>query len=200
VAADFRRSGSAECAWAVARVLEKLRESATESGIETRVVEFEPGPEGGTLSSALIALKGPEAEVFAASWRGTVQWIGPSPFRPTHKRRNWFVAVERITEAGETEFNARDVRFETMRASGPGGQHVNRTESAVRVTHSPSGLQAVASEERSQFRNRKLALARLAQKIREQDERRTKEGKEKRWLAHREVERGNPVRIFREAD
>jgi peptide chain release factor len=83
-----------------------------------------------------------------------------------------------------------------MRASGPGGQHVNRTESAVRVTHLPTGVQASAMEERSQHRNRKLALARLVQRLKELDEDRIGESRKEGWRKHRELERGNPVRIF----
>jgi peptide chain release factor len=137
-------------------------------------------------------------ESFANSWRGTVQWTARSPFRPEHKRKNWFVGVEILEPADETRFNPNDVRWETMRASGPGGQHVNRTESAVRVTHLPTGVQAIAMEERSQHRNRKLALARLLQKLNEIGRRRHDDAREERWRAHQELERGNPVRVFRE--
>lgn len=84
-----------------------------------------------------------------------------------------------------------------MRASGRGGQHVNRTESAVRATHVSSGVQATAMEERSQHRNRKLALARLTKKLNEIDSKRYGEAREERWRAHQELERGNPVRVFR---
>ncbi len=73
-----------------------------------------------------------------------------------------------------------------MRASGPGGEHVNPTESAVRVTHLPSGLHAPASEERSQHRNRRLALARLVRKLAEQNEARVDEAKRLRWQSRRQ--------------
>jgi len=105
--------------------------------------------------------------------------------------------VEVLEPVAPSRFSAADVRFETMRASGPGGQHVNRTESAVRVTHIPTGLQATASEERSQHRNKKLALARLAQKIAAVESRKAEEAGEKRWRAHYGLQRGNPRRVFR---
>jgi peptide chain release factor len=127
---------------------------------------MEPGEKAGTANSAVIVVSGASAlSAFAAGWRGTVQWVEQSPFRPEHKRKNWFVGVETLEPVADTFFDVRDVRWETMRASGPGGQHVNRTESAVRVTHIPTGIQAGAMEEPSQHRNRKLALARLARKI-----------------------------------
>src|SRR5258708_8823287 len=160
--------GPVECAWAVIRVLEKLREEAASAGLDARTLDLIPGPEAGTANSALVALSGGvDLDSFVNAWRGTVQWIARSPFRPEHKRKNWFVGIEVLEPVEETVFDPKEVRWETMRASGPGGQHVNRTESAVRVNHLPTGLQASAVGERSQHRNRQLALARLTEKIAE---------------------------------
>jgi peptide chain release factor len=188
--------GPAECAWAVIRVLEKILEEAAASRLEAKTVEIEPGPQPGTAQSALIALSGTSVEAFVKSWQGTVQWTARSPFRPEHKRKNWFVGIEALEPVEDTCFDAKDVKWETMRASGPGGQHVNRTESAVRITHVPTGMQASASEERSQHRNRKLALARLAKKLAERDHKQRGAAREQRWRAHQALERGNPIRTF----
>jgi len=155
-------------------------------------------PEPGTAHSALISISGgSELEAFAASWIGTVQWTARSPFRPEHKRKNWFVGVDVIEPVDETSFSPQDVHWQTMRASGPGGQHVNKTESAVRVIHVPTGTEATAMEERSQYRNRKLALARLMQKLNRLDAKRFGEARHVRWRAHQDLQRGNPVRVFR---
>ena len=190
--------GPSECAWAVVRVLEQIQQEAKSASLEFKTIEIEPGPESGTAQSALVSVAGEaQLEGFANSWRGTVQWTARSPFRPAHKRKNWFVGIEVIEPVDETHFDLREVRWETMRASGPGGQHVNRTESAVRVTHLPTGVQATAMEERSQHRNRKLALARLAKKLNEINSKRYGDAREERWRAHQELERGNPVRVFR---
>jgi peptide chain release factor len=184
----------------VVRVLEQIQQEANSASLEFRAIEIEPGPEPGTAQSALVSISGgAELEGFATCWRGTVQWTERSPFRPDHKRKNWFVGVDILEPVDETRFDLREVRWETMRASGPGGQHVNRTESAVRVTHLPTGVQAMATEERSQHRNRKLALARLTKKLNEIDSKRYGDAREERWRAHQELERGNPVRVFREA-
>jgi peptide chain release factor len=190
--------GPVECAWAVVRVLEQLQREALAASFEFKTVEIEPGPEPGAAHSVLVSISGGiELESFAASWSGTVQWTARSPFRPEHKRKNWFVGIDVIEPVDETRFHPKDVHWETMRASGPGGQHVNRTESAVRVTHIPTGVQAAAREERSQHRNRKLALARLARKLADVDSKRQSEAREALWRAHQDLERGNPVRVFR---
>ena len=191
--------GPAECAWAVLRVVERIQNDAAAAGLEISTLGVEPGPEPGTAQSILLSLIGTEGvDRFVAAWRGTVQWIARSPFRPEHKRKNWFVGIEVLEPPAAARFDPRDVRFETMRASGPGGQHVNRTESAVRVTHAPTGLQASASEERSQHRNKALAVARLARKLENLKEQQLGESERGRWRAHQALERGNPVRVFRE--
>jgi peptide chain release factor len=190
--------GPSECAWAVVKVLEQIQQEAKAASLEFKTIEIEPGPQPGTAHSALISISGDaELEGFANSWRGTVQWTARSPFRPTHKRKNWFVGIDVLEPVDETHFDLKEVRWETMRAGGPGGQHVNRTESAVRVTHLPTGAQAMAMEERSQHRNRKLALARLAKKLAEVNSKRIGDAREERWRAHQGLERGNPVRTFR---
>lgn len=182
-------TGPAECEWAMARVAERIAVEARAAGIAVQTVESSAG-------SVLLAFSG-DLDAFVKSWRGTVQWVGRSPFRPDHKRKNWFVGVSVLEPVEAAQFDAREVKWETMCASGPGGQHVNKTESAVRVTHVPSRLQATAAEERSQFRNRKLALARLAAKISEAGERQRGAVRERRWQAHQALERGNPVRVLR---
>ena len=191
--------GPAECAWAVLRAVERIENDAAAAGLEISTLEVEPGPEPGTAQSILLSLTGTEGvDRFVAAWRGTVQWIARSPFRPEHKRKNWFVGIEVLEPPAAARFDPRDVRFETMRASGPGGQHVNRTESAVRVTHVPTGLQASASEERSQHRNKALAVARLSRKLENLKDQQRGESERGRWRAHQALERGNPVRVFRE--
>ncbi len=97
----------------------------------------------------------------------------------------------------EQKLYHKDFRFKSMRASGPGGQHVNKVNSAIRVMHLPTGLTAMAQEERSQYMNKKLALLRLLAKIKEEQDARTKRSQQEQWGMHNGLERGNPVRIFR---
>lgn len=189
--------GPAECCWVVARLVEVLRAEAVAASIEIQPLEVTEGAEAGTFRSVLLSLDGDNATTFAAGWRGTVQWIGQSPYRPTHKRKNWFVGVEVFTAPEKPAWSADELVIETMRASGPGGQHVNKTSSAVRITHTPTGLVAVAREERSQHRNRKLALARLADLFARQGTAAEGDARQQRWEQHAALARGNAVRVFR---
>lgn len=189
--------GPAECAWVVARLLETMQKSAKREGLTLSLLQADNGPEPQTLNSALCSLEGPQAEHWARSWQGSILWVGQSPFRPHHKRKNWFVGVQCFEPVTPTQLNERDLRFESQRSGGPGGQNVNKVESAVRLTHLPTGLSVLAQEERSQMRNRQLALARLAALLQGQDQARQQAAEQSRWLAHHALERGNPVKAFK---
>ena len=191
--------GPAECQLAVAGLAPVLVAEAIAAGLAAEVIDAVPGSERGTLLSALVKVSGAGAAGFARAWTGSIKWIAPSPFRPTHKRKNWFIGVELIgapPERGQAPLDARDVDFATMRAGGAGGQHVNKTESAVRATHRPTGLVAEAREERSQHMNRRLALARLARMLAEGHAAKEAAAEQQRWAEHDRLERGNPVRTF----
>lgn len=185
--------GPKECEWAVAELARALCREGGAAGLTCEPVE----PIAGPVASALLRISGPNAEAFAAARVGTVRWIGTSPFRPLHKRRNWFVGVQRIAADTET-FDLRDddIRFQTFRASGPGGQHVNKTDSAVRATHLPTGLTTMSQDQRSQFANKRVARLKLAMLL--DDRRRADEagGKRVLWDQNRELERGNAVRTY----
>jgi peptide chain release factor len=106
------------------------------------------------------------------------------------------VGVNRLVPPPSTQWSEKEIRFEKMRSSGPGGQHANKTETAIRATHLPSGLSAYAQEERSQYLNRKLAISRLLERLEEQQEKEHLQSQQKRWNQHNQLERGNPVRIY----
>lgn len=155
------------------------------------------GPRPDTFRSVLIAMSGDESLTeFIRGWKGTVKWIGTSVFRPTHKRKNWFVSVTGFEPVEVDEIQLRGIRLETMRSSGPGGQHTNKTESAVRVTDRVTGLSAVSQEERSQYLNRKLALARLRKLVEDQSMNNQKHFQKTCWEQHSSLERGSAVHEF----
>jgi peptide chain release factor len=152
----------------------------------------------GSTPSVLLRISGPDAAAFAAARIGTIRWVGASPFRPLHKRRNWFVGVAPAPTAEDLpELRDEDIRYQTMRASGPGGQHVNKTDSAVRATHLPTGLTAFSQEQRSQLANRKVARLKLAMLFDAQRQDGAAATKRGMWSQNHDLERGNAVRTYR---
>jgi len=188
--------GPEECCLVVAKVLHCIIKEGTEHNLEISVLDTVPGDKPHTLKSALLAVEGEGSSEFVRQWTGTVQWIGKSPFRPHHKRKNWFVGVESLNPPEPHLWSEKDVKIETMRASGPGGQHVNKTETAVRITHLCTGLTAIAREERSQHLNRKLAEIRLGELIRQKKDQTNQKHLQERWSQHNRLERGNPIRVY----
>ncbi len=133
-------TGPDECCLGVVKMLAHVDAAAARAGLALRVVEEVPAGRRGTLRSVLLCVEGDgeSCRLFAERQAGTVLWRCPSPYRSRHPRRNWFLDIA-VFAPPERQFE-REVVFETMRSSGPGGQHVNRTESAVRATHVATGL------------------------------------------------------------
>ncbi|WP_292965767.1 peptide chain release factor H [Novosphingobium sp. UBA1939] len=185
--------GPQECRWVVAQLARAFAREAKGIGLECELLD---GAED-LSPSILLRIVGDGASPFAAQRIGTNLWIGNSPFRPTHKRRNWFVGVALAPEP-ETISDLRedDIEYQAMRASGPGGQHVNKTDSAVRATHRPTGLVATAQEQRSQHANRKLARLKLAIMLDERRGQAKDDARRSQWQVHQELERGNAVRAY----
>ncbi|QOL19400.1 peptide chain release factor H [Candidatus Bodocaedibacter vickermanii] len=189
--------GPAECELAVQHVLDRFLKEALQQHLKVDVLEKIPGEKGNIYQSVLLSVSGDSLIPFLKRWQGTIQWICESPYRPTHKRKNWFIGVNILNALdSHKDINVADLRFETMRASGAGGQHVNTTDSAVRVIHIPTGLTAFAQEERSQHMNKKLALARLSAAFDERSMAARFEKNHEKHSKHYELERGNPTRVF----
>jgi peptide chain release factor len=188
--------GPEECRWVVHKLAQWIASDAKSRGLKTRIIETIAGNKSVTFKSILIAFEGEDSTDYLKSLEGTVQWIGKSMFRPNHKRKNWFVGVSVFLPPEVPGWSINEVKIETMRASGPGGQHVNKTETAVRITHLPTGISAIAQEERSQYRNRKLAMCRLCAMLRQKELASACDSRNSRWNHHNSLERGNPVRVF----
>ena len=195
-------NGPAECTWVVAKVLKVLLKELQVCKINYTILQQEKGNENGTVQSATIQLSGDDTSVdkFLKEWKGTVQWIGQSTYRKFHKRKNWFVGIFEIEQQQPVALEFKDVKYQAMRSSGPGGQHVNKVSSAIRAIHEPTGIQVVVMDTRSQHQNRKLAKQRLQLKVAERNLEGFKVSIKDQWENHQELERGNPVRIFTGSD
>ena len=191
--------GPVECCRVVALVLERIMAQAKKMGLNTEVLEREQGVINRTLFSAILSIEGIGCEEIVKEWEGTIQWIAQSPYRIYHKRKNWFIGVNTFTVPDIKDVNEKEIEYQTLRASGPGGQHVNKTESAVRATHTPSGLSVTASDQRSQLQNKKLATERLLIKLAAWNVEQSMQAAQKNWNNHNNLQRGNPVKVIQES-
>ena len=190
--------GPVECCRVVVLVMQKLIEHSNQLGLEVELVEHEDGPEDGCMFSATLSVSGDCIEKLRTEWEGSVLWVAQkNPFRPWHRRKNWFVGVHFFQPLKSESINERDITYETLRASGPGGQNVNKVETAVRAVHMHTGITVLASDERSQTQNKKLAKERLIMKLSAIEEEKQMQQTHNVWMNHNTLERGNPVKKFK---
>lgn len=189
--------GPVECSRAVVLILKKFIADAINKGIELTLVDHEDhNTEDNCMLSVILSTE-ENVESLKSEWEGTILWVATSnPFRPKHKRKNWFVGINFFSEADTIDIKEEDISYETCRSSGPGGQNVNKVETAVRATHKPTGLSVLAEDERSQVRNKSLAKERLILKLSAINEEKKAEHERKIWMSHNFVLRGNQVKKF----
>ena len=171
---------------------------AERHGYPAEVLDASPGEEAG-IKSAIVEIKGAYAYGYLKCEHGVHRLVRLSPFDADHARHTSFVLVEVLPEAEATsdiEINPEDLRIDTFRSSGPGGQHMQKTSSAVRATHLPTGLVATCQSQRSQYQNKETALRILYARLLELD--RVKKEEERAKLKGERIEAGwgNQIRSY----
>jgi len=171
---------------------------AEKRGFEVELLEASPGEEAG-IKSATFLVKGENAYGLYASEKGVHRLVRLSPFDAAHRRQTSFAGVEVSPVVGEIDDIAiedDDLQIDTYRASGAGGQHVNKTDSAVRITHKPTGIVVQCQNERSQSSNKAEAMTMLRSKLLELEERRRREEIAKERGEAQDVNFGSQIRSY----
>ena len=188
--------GPVECCLAVKGVQNKFRKYLDVKNIKHKILSQKNGDFNGSIETIILKIYSGDKSVIEP-WLGSIQWICKSPIRKFHKRKNWFIKCQEIGMPQNVEMDKSDVVIQAYRASGPGGQHRNKVETAIRIIHKPSGIIVTASDGKSQIQNKKKAWQKLEDKINEENEKLKSGFISEQWLSQITIERGNPVKTFR---
>ncbi|MEM5286291.1 peptide chain release factor 2 [Paraburkholderia sabiae] len=189
--------GTEACDWASMLLRQYLR-YCERKGFKTEVLEESEGDVAG-IKSATIKVEGEYAYGFLRTETGIHRLVRKSPFDSSGGRHTSFSSVfvyPEIDESFEIEVNPADLRIDTYRASGAGGQHINKTDSAVRITHIPSGIVVQCQNDRSQHRNRAEAMAMLKSRLYEAEMRKRQSEQDKLEAGKSDVGWGHQIRSY----
>lgn len=189
--------GTEACDWA-AMLLRMYTLWAESKGYEITWIDQLHGEEAG-IKSATLLIKGDYAYGYLKAESGVHRLVRISPFDSNKRRHTSFASVDVMPEVSDEikiEIKEADLKIDTFRAGGKGGQHVNKTDSAVRITHAPTGIITQCQNERSQFKNKEMALKLLKAKLYEREMRKKAIQTENAYDAKKDIEWGSQIRSY----
>jgi len=189
--------GTESCDWA-SMLFRMFQRYCSLKGFEVEVLDVQPGDEAG-IKNATFAVKGPYAYGFMKAERGVHRLVRISPFDANKRRHTSFASLDVVAELDddiEIEIAEKDLRVDTFRASGSGGQHVNKTDSAIRLTHLPTGVVVSCQAERSQHANRNKAMKLLQARLYEMELDKQRKEMERFYGKKGEIAWGSQIRSY----
>jgi len=187
--------GPVECGLAVQGIQNRFKKYLAAEKVSFEIVSQKKGELNNTLETIVFKVFTTKKAILDP-WLGTIQWICKSPIRKFSKRKNWFIKCEEISVPKKIEMNMKDVVVQTYRASGPGGQHRNKVETAIRIIHNGTGVIVTASDGKSQAQNKKKALQKMEDKLKSLNADYLQNHNLEQWTSQIQIERGNPVKTF----
>jgi peptide chain release factor 2 len=189
--------GTESCDWAE-MLLRMYRRYCERSGYEHKVVDFTQGDQAG-FRSVTLTVSGSYAYGYLRGEMGVHRLVRISPFDSSKRRHTSFASVFVLPDIEDTidiEINPADLRVDTFRSSGAGGQHVNKTDSAIRLTHIPTGIVVACQNERSQHRNRDTAMKLLKAKLYELEQEKHRKERDKLEESKQDIAWGSQIRSY----
>ena len=189
--------GTEACDWAE-MLFRMYSRWCNANGYKVEVLDSLPGDEAG-IKSVTFLVEGKQSYGYLKGEKGVHRLVRISPFDSNKRRHTSFASVDVVPEVDDTieiEINQSDLKIDTYRASGAGGQHVNMTDSAVRITHGPTGIVVTCQKERSQLKNRDTAMKILKSKLFELEMKKKEEELKKIQGEQSEISWGNQIRSY----